>query len=203
MFLCKKVVFLSINNLKTNIMKKLLLLCFVFVLSNTILAQETETKTAKKAKTAKTTANKVDAKLKEEAKAKSTKTKTVANKADAKVKDESDKAKSVTKKTKKDANDKVNNASDKGIEKSASGKTKAASNKVDAKVKEESSKAKTTAASKVAKKERETSEKANPKDKIIGKYNDKKVFQGPRGGKYYINKNGNKTYIDDDKLIIK
>jgi colicin import membrane protein len=36
------------------------------------------------------------------------------------------------------------------------------------------------------------------KDKITGTYNGKKVFTGPRGGKYYINKNGNKTYIDRD-----
>ena len=35
--------------------------------------------------------------------------------------------------------------------------------------------------------------------KVIGKYNDRKVYEGPRGGKYYINKNGNKTYISDDK----
>ena len=34
------------------------------------------------------------------------------------------------------------------------------------------------------------------KDKVTGEYKGKKVFTGPRGGKYYINKNGNKTYID-------
>ena len=45
---------------------------------------------------------------------------------------------------------------------------------------------------------KETSEKA-PKvaDKITGEYNGKKVYTGPRGGKYYINKNGNKTYIQE------
>ena len=26
-------------------------------------------------------------------------------------------------------------------------------------------------------------------------YNGHKIYTGPRGGKYYINKNGNKTYI--------
>jgi colicin import membrane protein len=31
--------------------------------------------------------------------------------------------------------------------------------------------------------------------KVSEKYNGKKVFTGPKGGKYYINKNGNKTYI--------
>jgi colicin import membrane protein len=36
-------------------------------------------------------------------------------------------------------------------------------------------------------------------DKVTGTYNGKKVFTGPRGGRYYINKNGNKTYISDDK----
>ena len=52
------------------------------------------------------------------------------------------------------------------------------------------------------KKERVSTEKANPNttDKVIGKYNDRKVYEGPRGGKYYINKNGNKTYIDDEKV---
>jgi colicin import membrane protein len=25
------------------------------------------------------------------------------------------------------------------------------------------------------------------------------VYTGPRGGRYYINSNGNKTYISDDK----
>ena len=35
-------------------------------------------------------------------------------------------------------------------------------------------------------------------DKVTGTYKGKKVFTGPRGGKYYINKNGNKTYIDRD-----
>lgn len=177
-------------------MKKLFLLCTVFVFSVSIFAQETDIKTAKKTKATtqktKTTANKVDAKVKEESTVKSTKVKTVANKADAKVKEETGKVKVNT-----------NNASDKGVQKSTSGKANAAAYKVDAKIKDESNKAKTTTASKVVKKERETAEKANPKDKVIGKYNDKKVFQGPRGGKYYINKNGNKTYIDDDKLIIK
>lgn len=33
-------------------------------------------------------------------------------------------------------------------------------------------------------------------DKVTFEYNGKKVFTGPRGGKYYINKNVNKTYID-------
>ena len=36
-------------------------------------------------------------------------------------------------------------------------------------------------------------------DKATGSYKGKKVFTGPRGGKYYINKNGNKTYVDRDE----
>ncbi|WP_343023392.1 hypothetical protein [Flavobacterium sp. PL12] len=32
---------------------------------------------------------------------------------------------------------------------------------------------------------------------MSGEYNGRKVYTGPRGGKYYINKNGNKTYIQN------
>ena len=55
-------------------------------------------------------------------------------------------------------------------------------------------------ATKKSPKVRETNEKA-PKtaDKVTGMYNGKKVYTGPRGGRYYINSNGNKTYISDDK----
>ncbi|MDI1305104.1 MAG: hypothetical protein PSX42_09720, partial [bacterium] len=51
---------------------------------------------------------------------------------------------------------------------------------------------------KPAAKLKETNEKA-PKvpDRVTGEYNGKKVYTGPRGGKYYINSNGNKTYIQD------
>lgn len=42
-------------------------------------------------------------------------------------------------------------------------------------------------------------EEKKVKDKATGSYKGKKVFTGPRGGKYYINKNGNKTYIDRDE----
>ena len=39
-------------------------------------------------------------------------------------------------------------------------------------------------------------------DKSIGK-DDKgrTIYQGPRGGQYYINSNGNKTYLDADKKL--
>ena len=45
---------------------------------------------------------------------------------------------------------------------------------------------------------KESNEKAPKKaDKVTGEYNGHKVYTGPKGGKYYINKNGNKTYIQD------
>ena len=71
-------------------------------------------------------------------------------------------------------------------------KAKTSANKVDAKIKDEGK----SATRKV--KEVSSNEKA-PKtpDKVTGQYNGKKVYTGPRGGKYYINKNGNKTYIQD------
>ena len=55
-----------------------------------------------------------------------------------------------------------------------------------------------TSVAKAKRVEKETNEKA-PKvaDKVTGEYNGKKVYTGPRGGKYYINKNGNKTYVQD------
>ncbi|MBC8110124.1 MAG: hypothetical protein H7Y04_03595 [Verrucomicrobia bacterium] len=56
---------------------------------------------------------------------------------------------------------------------------------------EEKEDMKETAASKSAEKK--------VKDKVTGNYKGKKVYTGPRGGTYYINKNGNKTYISDDK----
>lgn len=73
---------------------------------------------------------------------------------------------------------KSNNATERGKEKLAEGKAKAQKEV----------------------KERESKEKApkNNKDKVTGSYKGKKVFTGPRGGKYYINKNGNKTYISED-----
>ena len=37
------------------------------------------------------------------------------------------------------------------------------------------------------------------KDKATGTYKGRRVYTGPRGGKYYINKNGNKTYIDGEQ----
>ena len=36
-------------------------------------------------------------------------------------------------------------------------------------------------------------------DKATGTYNGKTVYTGPKGGRYYINANGNKTYLSEDK----
>ncbi len=100
------------------------------------------------------------------------------------------------------------------IEEKGTSKNKKATKKLEDKTKEKvaktESKAKkttkkiedkvTSGTKKATSKVRETSEKA-PKiaDKVTGTYNGKKVYTGPRGGRYYINSNGNKTYISDDK----
>ena len=77
---------------------------------------------------------------------------------------------------------KENKASVQGKMKSTEGKAKA-----EAKIKKEA-------------KEKVSTEKApRTPDKASGEYNGKKVYTGPRGGRYYINSNGNKTYISDDK----
>ena len=39
----------------------------------------------------------------------------------------------------------------------------------------------------------------NNTDKVTGSYKGKKVYTEPRGGEYFINSNGNKLYIPDDK----
>ena len=53
---------------------------------------------------------------------------------------------------------------------------------------------------KTVKKADKTTEKAAAgDDKVIGK-DDKgrTIYEGPRGGRYYINSNGNKTYVKKD-----
>lgn len=123
-----------------------------------------------------------------------------------------DKAKKEVKKTTKKVTEKTEKAAKKtgkAIEKTtdkAVAKTKKTVSKSEAKaektvVKTETKAKKTTAkikgtsGSELAK---QTNEKAPRKpDKVTGTYNGKKVYTGPRGGRYYINKNGNKTYIQD------
>jgi hypothetical protein len=51
--------------------------------------------------------------------------------------------------------------------------------------------------SKVNYKKRKTAEKApKVKDKVSGKYKDKTVYTDAKGMLYYVNKDGNKTYLD-------
>ena len=203
-------------------MKKLILLCMVFVFSNTFYAQtaaekKAKAKTEKKIEKAK---EKHDEKVKEAKEKIDNETVKAKEKIEKAKKDNQEKVKvakkeikAKTAKTKKDgtpdmrfkdaAKDspklkkdgtpdkryipKDNNASAMGEKKSAEGKAKAATNKVEAKAK------------KVVK-ERVSNEKApRTPDKVTGMYKGKKVFTGPRGGRYYINSNGNKTYISDDK----
>ncbi|MGL2965628.1 hypothetical protein [Flavobacterium sp. XGLA_31] len=182
-------------------MKKLFLLCFLLVFIANTNAQET------KAEKAKAKTEKAAKKKKEEAKE-------VKEKAEKKAKKEEKETKEKATKLKKDGTpdkrfkdadagvplkkdgtpdkrfknaDKGDNASARGEAKSAEGKAKAAANKTEAKVKKEA-------------KERVSNEKApRTPDKVTGEYKGKKVFTGPRGGRYYINSNGNKTYISDDK----
>ena len=204
-------------------MRKVFLLCLVFVFSNTFYAQDVESVAKKaKAKTEKT-AKKVEEKTKsatkkakeateKTAKKVESKTKTTAKKVADKTESTVSKAASKTKKdgtpdkrfkeavtTKKDGTPdkryKENNASATGTAKSTAGKAKATANKAEAKVKktakEEAEDLKDSPVSRSAEKK--------VKDKVTGSYKGKKVFTGPRGGRYYINKNGNKTYISDDK----
>jgi colicin import membrane protein len=166
-------------------MKKLILLCFLLVFSGTFYAQdakstkETPKKEAPKKKSGYDYNKDVPVKS---AKKETSKTKSTAKETTAKE----------TTKKKSGYN------YDKDVPvKSATVKkeNKSEANKVDAKIKNE----KYTKGSSTKKPTyKETNEKA-PKtpDKVTGTYNGKKVYTGPKGGKYYINKNGNKTYIQD------
>lgn len=169
-------------------MKKLLLLCLMLSLSVNFYAQETE-----KAKTAvKKTANKVADKTEKAAKT----TKNAVVKTADKVGDKTSKAaKSVKKESKEVAKD-VKKES-KEVAAKAETKTKKAATATKAEVKKDANVV-AAKAKKATTKVKETNEKA-PKvaDKVTGTYNGKKVYTGPRGGRYYINANGNKTYIQD------
>lgn len=75
-------------------------------------------------------------------------------------------------------------------------KLKADANKTDAKIKSEKLEGKAKAETNKAN-AKIKSESKKTKDKVTGKYKGKKVYTGPQGGRYYINSNGNKTYIKD------
>jgi colicin import membrane protein len=172
-------------NLKLIVMKKFVLACLLLVFTTTFYAQETKVgkavdkaavKTKKAAKDVKEgtkkTANKVADKTKKAAKDVKEGTVKTADKVADKSKMVAKDVKAGTKKTAAKVADKTASTADK-VEKKAK---------------------------KTATKIRESNEKA-PKtaDKVTGTYNGKKVYTGPRGGRYYINSNGNKTYLSEDK----
>ena len=179
------------------IMKKLILLCLLFIFSGTFYAQDTKTKTepAKKETTKKKSGYDYDKDVpvkstKKEATSKSTATKETTKKETTKKKSGYNYDKDVpVKSTKKETP--ANSSATKETT-----KNKSEANKVDAKIKDE--KYTKGNSKKKAPTLKESNEKA-PKtpDRVTGEYNGKKVYTGPRGGKYYINKNGNKTYIQD------
>ncbi|RTY93944.1 hypothetical protein [Flavobacterium sp. GT3R68] len=154
-------------------MKKVLLLCLLFILSNSIYAQETAAEKKARIKTEKEMAI-----AKKEA---ALKTKEAAPKLRAKIKETGTKTKVKT--TTK-------------VTKTAVPVVKETTVKVKAKPVIKETKVKVKA--KTRAKFKETNERApSVPDKVTGQYNGKKVYTGPRGGRYYINSNGNKTYIED------
>ena len=46
------------------------------------------------------------------------------------------------------------------------------------------------------KKSSKAKEAETANDEPCGRYKDKQLYKGPKGGCYYINKNNNKTYVD-------
>lgn len=182
------------------IMKKLLLLCFLFVFSGTFYAQDSKSK--KESTTKETTKKKSGYDYNKDVTVKSTKKETTSKSSATK-----ESAKKETSKKKSgydyDKDVKIQSTAKKETTKSKSGydydkkANKSDVNKIDAKIKDE----KYTKGNSNKKKEprlKESNEKA-PKtpDKVTGEYKGKKVYTGPRGGRYYINKNGNKTYLED------
>lgn len=167
-------------------MKKLILLCFLFIFSGSFYAQDSKTKTepVKKETTKKKSGYDYDKDVPVKSTKKEKTDESTAIKETAKK--ETNKKESTTKETTKNKSgydyDKKTNKSE--------------ANKIDAKIKDEKY---TKGNSK--KKEptlKESNEKAPKKaDKVTGEYNGKKVYTGSRGGTYYINKNGNKTYIQE------
>lgn len=162
-------------------MKKLMLLCFFLLFSGSFYAQDSNTKKepVKKETVKKKSGYNYDKDVpvkstKKEVTSKSTATKETVKKETTKKKSGYNYDKDVTVKPAK---------------KEATAKSVAKKETVSKETKKKVTKAPTL---------KESNEKA-PKtpDKVTGKYNGKKVYTGPRGGKYYINKNGNKTYIQD------
>ena len=158
-------------------MKKLFLLSFLLAFVFNTDAQET--KTEKKVK-----ATEKSVKAKKEAVSKT------PLKKDATPDKRYNAAKKANVPLKKDGTpDKRYNALTKKNNASATGQTRLAEAKARANANKEAAK---------IKREKPSNEKApKKKDKATGMYKGKVVYTGPRGGEYYINSNGNKTYISD------
>lgn len=152
-------------------MKKLVLLCLVFIFSTSIFAQETKAK-------------------KEPAKKETTKKKSGYDY------DKDVPVKPTKESSKKEVAKKSGEKYDKEVSAKAKANNKSEANKIDAKIKDEKyTKGNSKKKAPILK---ESNEKAPKKaDKVTGEYNGKKVYTGSRGGTYYINKNGNKTYIQE------
>ncbi|KAF5308683.1 hypothetical protein FQR65_LT18007 [Abscondita terminalis] len=109
-------------------------------------------------------------------------------KSEQKIKSASDKSKEKTKQTATKEKEAAKKVTETAKKEPAKEKTKAV------KAEESTTKKATTKAKKeVAAAKKET---VSSTDKLSGeKYNGHQVYVGPKGGKYYINSNGNKTYI--------
>lgn len=193
-------------------MKKLILLCLLFIFSGTFYAQDTQSKKApiKKETTKKKSGYDYDKETptkstKKETSSKTTKKEETAKKETTKKKSGYNYDKEVSvKSAKKEASSKSASVKETAIKETSKSKSGYDSNiksntteekKVDAKIKD---KKYTTGNTKQKATYVESNEKAPKKpDRVTGEYNGKKVYTGSRGGKYYINKNGNKTYIQD------
>ena len=177
-------------------MKKLVMLCLAFVFSTSIFAQETKAKKepAQEGTTKKKWGYDYDKDVPVKSTTKETTSKSSTTKETAK-KEATSKSAAKKETTKKKSGYDYNKEIPVKTT-TAKKENKSETNKIDAKIKDE--KYTKGNSNKKAPTLKESNEKA-PKtpDKVTGEYKGKKVYTGSRGGKYYINKNGNKTYIQD------
>lgn len=195
----------------TKFMKKIIvlsvLICGLFLATPTIIAQtETKPKKEKKAKTPEADKVAKDAEKEDKKKTKDAKSeakvkydeKEVKKKAkdEAKSEKEAAKTKTVTPAdSKKDPKTKLT-AEEKAAKK-ADRDAKKADKPVDSKKVADKKPTVKPEPTKAVKKVDKASEKAAAgDDKVFGKdEKSRTIYEGPRGGRYYINSNGNKTYI--------
>lgn len=159
--------------LTTTFMKKLLAFTLVFV--SLVIATQAQTPAEEKLKKAK----EAKADVKKEAKEVKTDAKEAKDKADKKVKE----AKEDIKKETKEAKDNVDKKA-----KEVKSDTKKAADKLSKKDEAEASLA--------------TRTKVAGADKSIGKdAKGRTIYVGTKGGQYYINSSGNKTYLSEDSKL--